>query len=149
MRCEKPQEVFDTELNFVRSFGHATDGSGKGFDQPRDLSFDAEGKIYICEYSRVQVVDENGQYLYHFGQKNEGAEQLMDARGISVFGDNVYISEYNNHCISVFKTSGEFITSFGKKGSGRGELNNPHAIAIDSDGFVYVCDCGNQRVQVF
>jgi len=142
-------QVFDTELNFVKLFGPVIDTSGKEFGRPRDLSFDTEGKIYICEYNCVNIVDENGQYLDCFGKKN-GDVELKDARGIQVFGDYVYISEYDNNCISVFKTSdGKFITSFGKYGSGRGELRDPCAIAIDTDGFVYVCDYRNGRVQVF
>ena len=142
-------QVFDADLKFIKSF-HVMDGSGKGPSRPMDLSFDAEGNIYItCEYSGVQVVDGNGQYLRHFGQKSEGDEKLGNPRGIHVFGDHVYVSENSNHCISVFNTSGDFITSFGKQGDRRGELINPLAIAVDNDGFVYVCDSGNERVQVF
>ena len=61
----------------------------------------------------------------------------------------MYVTEYLNNCVSVFRTSGEFVHSFGKKGPGSGELNNPYGIAIDQDGFVFVCDTGNNRVQVF
>ena len=46
----------------------------------------------------------------------------------------------------MFRTSGEFIYSFEKKGS---ELHNPFGIAVDQDGFVFVCDTGNSRIQVF
>ena len=52
----------------------------------------------------------------------------------------VYITEYVSSRISVFCTSGEFVHSFGKFGSGRGELRFPCGIAIDQDGFVFVCD---------
>ena len=44
---------------------------------------------------------------------------------------------------------GEFVHSFGRFGSGRGELKIPYGIAIDQDGFVFVCDCYNNRTQVF
>ena len=49
----------------------------------------------------------------------------------------------------MFCTSGEFVHSFGKEGSDRGELKHPYGIAIDQDGFVFVCDIGNNRIQVF
>ena len=49
----------------------------------------------------------------------------------------------------MFHTSGEFVHSFGKEGSGSGELQYPFGIAIDQDGFVFVCDTGNSRIQVF
>ena len=40
-------------------------------------------------------------------------------------------------------------TSCGIPGTIRGELKGPRDIAIDQDGFVFVCDTGNNRVQVF
>ena len=61
----------------------------------------------------------------------------------------MYVSENTNNHVSVFHTSGEFVHSFGKEGSGRGDLNNPYGIAINQDGFVFVCDEGNNRIQVF
>ena len=61
----------------------------------------------------------------------------------------VYITEYVSSRVSVFCTSGEFVHSFGKFGAGRGELRFPRGIAIDQDGFVFVCDAGNKRIQVF
>jgi DNA-binding beta-propeller fold protein YncE len=38
---------------------------------------------------------------------------------------------------------------FGDSGSGNGEFNDPFGIAIDEDGFLYVTDTGNTRVQIF
>ena len=58
----------------------------------------------------------------------------------------MYVTEWRNNRVSVFRTSGEFIYSFEKKGS---ELHNPFGIAVDQDGFVFVCDTGNSRIQVF
>ena len=61
----------------------------------------------------------------------------------------MYITEWANHRVSVFQTSGEFVHSFGTEGSGRGELNSPYGLAVDKDGFVFVCDSNNNRIQVF
>ena len=52
-------------------------------------------------------------------------------------------------CVSVFSRDGQFVTSFGKRGNKEGELNYPRGICVDCDGFVYVCDHWNNRVQVF
>ena len=126
------------------------DGPGK-LKKPMDIDFDNQGNIYVVDLSKHQVLvfSEDGQYLRHFGKSGRGKSELSGPKGIFVSGDYVYVTEYLNHCISVFRTSGEFVHSFGKKGSGRGELNNPYGIAIDQDGFVFVCDTGNNRVQVF
>jgi DNA-binding beta-propeller fold protein YncE len=39
--------------------------------------------------------------------------------------------------------------TFGSPGPETGQLQNPRGIKVDSDGFVYVADSGNQRIQKF
>ena len=41
------------------------------------------------------------------------------------------------------------MTSFGQWGSNEGDFNLPYGVCVDKDGFVYVCDYANNRVQVF
>ena len=151
--CDKDNgrvQVFDSDLNFVRSFRTTSDGPGQ-FKQPWDMDFDMQGNIYVLDYSKGQVLvfSEDGQYLRHFGQKGRGKGELSEPKGLCVSGDYVYVTEWANNCVSVFSTSGEFVHSFGEKGSGRGELKRPYGIAIDQDGFVFVCDTVNKRIQVF
>ena len=50
-----------------------------------------------------------------------------------IFDQFVYVCEFGNNCVAVFKTSGEFVTSFG-------EIGSPVGIVIDDDGFLYVAD---------
>ena len=143
-------QVFDSDLNFVRSFGTRGDDPDQ-FDKPWDIDFDTQGNIYVVDLNKNKVLmfREDGQYLRHFGQKGQGEGELSDPIGLCVSGDYVYVTEWGNDRVSVFHTSGEFVHSFGKKGSGRGELNFPRGIAVDQDGFVFVCDTGNNRIQVF
>ena len=138
-------QVFDSSLNFVRSFDDGPDQ----LEDPRDIEFDSEGNIYVVDHEKDQVLVfwKDGQYLRHFGQWDEG--ELSGPAGLCVREDYVYVTEYCNHCVTVFRTSGEFVHSFGEEGSGRGELKDPFGIAIDQDGFVFVCDIGNNRIQVF
>ena len=53
------------------------------------------------------------------------------------------------YCIVVYETSGQFVTSFGRCGYEEGELGNPYCITSCADGFIYVCDYLNNRVQIF
>ena len=151
--CDKDNgriQVFDSNLNFVQSFGTNSDGPGQ-FKEPRDIDFDAQGNIYILDYNKLQVVvfSEDGQYLRHFGQKGQGEGGLSGPFGLCVSRDYVYVTEWGNHCVSVFHTSGEFVHSFGEKRSGRGAPYCPYGIAVDKDGFVFVCDYNSSRIQVF
>ena len=143
-------QVFDSNLNFVRLFGTHGDGPGQ-LKKAMDIDFDSQGNSYVIDERkhRVLVFSGNGQYLHQFGQKGQGRGELSDPGGLCICRDFVYITEWDNDCISVFRTSGEFVHSFGKRGSGKGELISPHGIAIDRDGFVFVCDAGNRCVHVF
>jgi len=42
-----------------------------------------------------------------------------------------------------------FIREFGSEGSDDGEFTNPSGITVDSQGYVYVADIGNKRIQKF
>ena len=62
----------------------------------------------------------------------------------------MFVTEIGNDRISVFDKNGTFLTSFGMGGTGDGQFENLHGIAIDPQtGWIYVCDSGNKRVQVF
>ena len=64
-----------------------------------------------------------------------------------VAGQFVYVADW--HCVCVFTTEGQYVTSFGQVGSGEGAFKGPTGVCVDEDGFLYVCDRYNNRVQVF
>ena len=137
-------QVFDTNLKFICCFGEGE------FRWPYDVTFDPAGDVYVTDSeNRVQVFSQNGAFLRTFGRRGSGPGELSKLRGIHVDHDYVYVVENANNCVSVFYTSGKFITSFGRRGYGEGELSDPRGITIDQDGFLYVCDWGNNRIQVF
>ena len=62
----------------------------------------------------------------------------------------IYVSDgYGNARVHKYTHDGKRILSWGKPGAGPGEFNLPHNIACDADGWVYVADRENHRVQVF
>ena len=142
-------QVFDTNLKFIGCFGKEGSGDGE-FRYPIDLTFDPVGDVYVTDrYNHcVQVFSQSGTFLRTFGSYGSGPGDLSYPRGIHVHYDYVYVVEFGNGRVSVFYTSGEFITLFGRRSSG-GELIDPCGITIDQDGFLYVCDSSNNRIQVF
>ena len=115
------------------------------------MDFDAWGNIYLVDYEKHQILvfSDGGQYLHHFGQRGRDNGELNGPRGLGVSGDYVYVVEHWNDRVSVFLTSGQFVHSFGKRGTERGELRYPCGLDVDKNGFVFVCDASNHRVQVF
>ena len=138
-------QVFDLDLNFIRSIGPSGKESGE-FNVPLDVQFDNAGNMYIAEYGkrRVQVVDISGCYLRDFGQ-----EMLKGPSAICIVDRFLYVSDFNGHCIVVYKTSGQFVTKFGKYGNMGGEFGTPYCITSCANGHIYVCDWANKRVQIF
>lgn len=56
---------------------------------------------------------------------------------------------YGNAAVHKYDPSGRPLLSWGTPGTGPGEFNLPHNICCDPDGWVYVADRENHRVQVF
>ena len=73
----------------------------------------------------------------------------MGPRGLCVSGHYVYVCNYGSYNISVFTTDGVYVSSFGQCGSNEGDFNYPHSVCVDQDGFLYVTDRNNSRVQCF
>ena len=141
-------QVFDLDLNFVRSIGSRGKGRGE-FNTPHDVKFDTAGNVYVADYGneRVQVLDTSGKFIRAFGQEGEG--KLRGPSGLHIVDKYVYVSDFSGDCIVVYETSGQFVTSFGRYGQNEGEFRGPFCITSCTDGFIYVCDAGNNRVQIF
>ena len=141
-------QVFDLNLNFVRSIGSCGKGRGE-FNEPHDVKFDTAGNIYVadCKNSRVQVLDNSGHFIRSLG--DEGERKLGLPTGLHIADKYVYISDWEGDCIVVYETSGQFVTSFGRRGKNEGEFSWPYCITSCVDGFIHVCEFGNNRVQIF
>ena len=143
-------QVFTKErLEFVKTIG----SRGEGDEQvifPFDTTQDELGNMYVCDFgnNRVKLLSKQGEFQLSFSKKANG--QLNSPTGVCVVDQCVYVVEsWGGHCVSVFSRDGQFVTSFGNGGKKEGEFDWPFGICIDCDGFVYVCDYRNNRVQVF
>ena len=82
---------------------------------------------------------------------------LPERKVIAVDGDGyVYVADTGNQRIQKFSSDGQFVTKWGSWGEGDGEFGvsvsfaqGPEDVAVDANGFVYVADSGNHRIQKF
>ena len=141
-------QVFDLDLNFIRSIGSYGKGRGE-LDFPSDITFDSTGNMYIADRGngRVQVLDSSGHFIRLFGQEGEG--RLRGPSSVLIADQYVYVSDIGQQHIVVYTSSGQFVTSFGVCGQKEGQLLRPSYITSCTDGYIYVSDCDNNRVQIF
>ena len=132
--------VYDRELNYVRCIQH------KGMGAIWGISADVHGNIYVTDNTNscIQVFSASGVFLRSFGNN-----KLSVPWGVCVSGQYVYVCDVDKNCVSVFTTAGVYVTSFGQLGSREGEFCSPFDLCIIKNGFLYVCDYDNNRIQCF
>jgi DNA-binding beta-propeller fold protein YncE len=152
-------QKFDINGNFVMSWG--TKGSGDGqFIVPVSVEIDGNGDIIVNDRgnSRVQKFTPDGKFLLKFGSEGSGDGQFSHMEHIAIDKyNNIYVNDpqadaTGNHIprVQKFSPDGKFITKIGSGyGTGNGQFIDPEHLAVDSNGYVYVSDRGNNNIQVF
>ena len=98
----------------------------------------------------AQVQTRRFRSVLSFGQKGESVGMLKGPWGVAVNDqDEIAVTEFWNHRVSVFSSDVTHLRSFGRPGQNNGEFDFPTGIAFDSHGNIVVADNGNHRVQVF
>jgi len=133
------------------SFG--VEGKGPGqFIYPTDVTCDAEGNLYVCEYGgndRVQKFDAKGRFILQWGCFGEAPGEFQRPMSVAVGDDGlIYVADSCNHRVQVFDANGNLVRAWGKVGGGPGQLRYPYDLAVD-DGNIIVCEYGNSRLQRF
>jgi NHL repeat len=158
---------FDADGKFLREVGHNlyawsfahsvkidkddnTWVADKGSDMV--IKFDPEGRVSMVFGRKQEASDEGTEPLKHpkpplppvDGMFRQVTDMAWDAAG------NTYISDgYINSRVAKIDKNGNWLKSWGEPGEGPGQFHTPHSIAVDAEGFVYVADRGNRRIQVF
>ena len=135
--------MFTSDLVFVRQFG--TIGSGKGqFGCPFDVAHDEEGNLYVTDLlnDRVQVFNTQGEFLNFLTTPGD----ITKPTGINISRELVYVSQFiENGQLFVCNKNGHEVCSFTCESGGVGICG----IAIDQDGFIYVCDATKGKMTVY
>jgi len=161
-----PILLFSPEGKLVRSFGEGL------FLRPHGLHVDWEGNVWVADAPSGGLSDEGsrrgiGHQVIKFSPEGEVLMTLGEAGGadepgyffqpndivVAPSGD-IFIAEGHETQrgparIVKFDSKGELLMAWGSFGSGQGEFVTPHALAMDSQGRLFVADRGNNRIQVF
>ncbi|HEY8873576.1 MAG TPA: peptidyl-alpha-hydroxyglycine alpha-amidating lyase family protein [Stellaceae bacterium] len=151
-RGKHPMCVFDREGNLLRTWGEGIYPRAHGvFMAPDDtiwLTDDGDHTVRQCTL--------DGKILLTIGISGKPAPYMSGDpfhrcthTAMSPSGD-LYVSDgYGNSRVHKYSPNGKLLFSWGSPGTDPGQFNIAHNICCDPDGWVYVADRENHRVQVF
>jgi len=151
-RGEHPVAVFDSVGNLLNTWGEGV------FTRPHGVSMAPDDTIFLTDDGdhTVRRCTLDGRILLQIGIPGR-PQPFMSGQpfhrcthtALSPQGD-IYISDgYGNARIHKYSADGRLLFSWGEPGTDPGQFNIPHNICCDPDGWVYVADRENHRVQVF
>lgn len=151
-RGKHPVTVFDRDGNFLRSWGEDVSR------RPHGIHVGHDGMVYCTDDTdnTVRKYTTEGKLLMTIGTPGVMAPFLSGLpfcrcchTALSPSGE-IYVADgYGNSRVHKYAPDGRHLLSWGENGTGPSEFNIVHNIACDGDGWVYVCDRENHRIQVF
>lgn len=109
-------------------------------------------EIYVVSMDshKVNIFDGSGRFHRSFGSRGQNPGEFLCPFGIafSVCDKIVIVSDKWKNCLNVYDEEGTFLRQIGLKGRSPGHFRSPEGVATDKNGRIYVCDTGNDRVQV-
>ncbi len=150
--------LFDPSGKLIRSFGAGL------FEWPHGIYVDADDNVWVTDARgssgrghQVIKFTPQGKELMRLGKAGVagvGPGELTAPSDVLVApnGDIFVVDEHGIEGINrvqKFSKDGTFIKQWGKTGTGPGEFLDPHALAMDSQGRLFVGDRKNNRIQIF
>lgn len=151
-RDEPPILVFEPSGEFVRGWGEGL------FIRPHGFHIDPEGNVWTTD-DRAHVVfkfSAHGELLMTLGRHGVSGDgpNVFDQPTDVLVAPNGNLFVTNGHGMGANRVmnlagDGTFIKAWGSTGTGEGEFDIPHALAMDSQGRLFVGDRNNARIQIF
>ena len=165
--CQQQQTppilVFDQKGNYLTSWGTDT------IVEPHTLIVGQDNLIYLADRGAhvALKLTLDGEPLLELGTRGHPSDtgcatdsgEVLRASGpfnrptrmIPSPSGEVYVSDgYRNSRVHRFSADGMLLNSWGIPGkSAPGEFRVPHSVGVDRQGVIYVCDRGNNRIQIF
>lgn len=146
---------FSKEGRYLLSWGRKGSRPGE-FEVPHSIARDATGQVYVADRSnaRIQVFDSVGHFISEWKGPELGRPWAVrvgaDGYVYVVDGGDQPTTPPDRARVLVLTRQGRVVESFGRFGNYDGQFVWPHAVAVATDGTVYVGDVSTgRRVQKF
>lgn len=153
---------FDLDGRLLKAFGEGL------FAWPHGMYVDRQGNVWVTDAAGIGEAPEgvghvihkfspDGELLMTLGKTgvagagtdtfNQPSDVLVAPNG-DIFVADGHGARGNNRIVKL-TSDGRFIKEWGGTGEADGQLRDPHALAMDSQGRLFVGDRANNRIQIF
>jgi len=139
-------------------FSHAW-GDRDMFPRPHGVTVGPDGAIWLTDVAdfTVRKCNAAGEVLLTLGRSGQSQPSFSgkpfgQCTHVAIDPDDecVFVTDgYTDGSVHKFTPDGRHLFSWGEAGTDPGQFSLPHNVATDRDGYVYVADRHNARVQVF
>jgi sugar lactone lactonase YvrE len=133
--------------------------SDASFGVPHGVTIGPDDSIFCVDVgdSTVRKFTGDGKLLMTLGTPHQPAGKMSGQPfcvpthvAIDTRTAEFYVADgYSNARVHKYDPNGNYLFSWGESGTGDGQFNIVHNIDTDSNGWVYIADRENQRVQIF
>ena len=153
---------FDLDGRLLHSFGAGL------FAWPHGMEVDDDGNVWITDAVGFGAQPENlGHVIHKFsptgellmtlgkaGVAGDGRDTFNQPSDVLVAPDgHIFVADGHgaggSNRIVKLTADGRFVKQWGGTGEADGQLRDPHALAMDSQGRLFVGDRANNRIQIF
>ncbi len=144
--------VYDAEGRFCSQFG--TQGNGPGqFKFPLGITIAQSGKVFVADSGngRFQVFSRAGEFVEAVSLPKTASHMPNDPSDLIVDDtlNRLYVVDNDNHKLHVYDLQAHrFVDVWGGPGQGRLQFRYPFLMDISDQGYLFVVEPINTRVQV-
>ena len=153
------EEVMSIPSPYLNVMHFGVEGVDEGeFNSPTGIAVDKDGNIYVADTDNhsIQKFDKDGKFLARWGDEPDSEEgKFYYPRGLATSSDGmIYIADSGNNRVQKFDADGNLVNAWGKfgfawRGAEAGKFDVPWGVATDQQGFLYISDTSNARIQKF
>ncbi len=132
-------DVVNDEYYFLRSWG----GGADQIRFPSAIGVSSNNDVYVVNNGKMTIIHQSTRTF-------NGWSSIPIAKSFTFdqFG-NVFAAGGSFDQLIKYSSDGTLLGAWGERGSGNGQFIEPSGVAIDSEGFIYVSDLQNHRIQKF